>query len=901
MAGADSTLDPGLVEEFKFVEQVRALFRAAGVSLAFWEAYCLSQNNRGALRRVADRASGAAADAVPDVPSDILESLRVLRDRGGPIVSKIRRMFLARPRTPDEADLLEMALAVIIGSERGREAVGRWVNEPARYAQEAGDRIQILTRRLEAVQELLRPAPAKASSTPASASPGSLLAPSEIMISPPAVPEGLSATPGPGRVALAWNAVPGASGYNVKRSEAEGARFLTIGTPSDCAYVDEKVSPGSAYLYAVSASSEAGEGPDSPSARAALPAPPPAPSGVTAAPGIGRVTLTWSAAPGATWYRVKRAPNPGGPYSLLATLEGNSFVDGAAKQGESSSYVVQALGPGGEGPDSAPQRAAPLAPPAAPAGLRASAGISRVTLTWTAVREATGYVVRRAPGPGDAPGPVGTVNRTSFVDAAVSNGTAYIYVVRATNAQGESADSAPAAATPAAPPSAPSGLAASSDGRSVRVTWSSVPGATSYNVKRSAVPGGPYGTIVTGVKQTQHDDVPPTRGAKYHYVVSAAGPGGEGPPSAEVSRTLPAPPAAPAGLTASAGHGRITLAWLPSAGASRYHVKRRVGSGSKYVTLASPAGPTHVDATVAIGSSYQYVVSAVSGEMESPDSPPLRAEPLAVPAAPAGLSAQAGKGRVALSWAASPGAVEYRIQRSAARDENFEEIARVQGSTSYVDQKVTNGLSYDYLVIAATSGGQSPTSARVRATPISAPEAPRNLQGSASQGRVLLTWSPAAGAATYAVKRAGSAEGPYVEVVTTKETTYTDASVVNGTTYYYRVSAANAGGGSDDAGPLQATPVDQPSAPGGLIVSPGDALISLSWQASAGAATYTVKRASAPRGPFTTIAVVEVTSYSDRDVDNRTTYHYTVTAMNAAGRSAASEAASASPKPPAGM
>src|SRR5436190_1636281 len=106
-----SALDPELLGEFRIVEGVRQLFKSGGVTLAFWEAYCLTQSNRAALQRLLDRAPGAAP-AVPDFPADLLESLRLLRDRGGPIVSKLRRSFFARPASPEEADGLEMALAV---------------------------------------------------------------------------------------------------------------------------------------------------------------------------------------------------------------------------------------------------------------------------------------------------------------------------------------------------------------------------------------------------------------------------------------------------------------------------------------------------------------------------------------------------------------------------------------------------------------------------------------------------------------------------------------------------------------------------------------------------------------------------------------------------------------------
>ena len=117
-----AALDPELVGEFQFVERIRTLFKTAGVTLAFWEAYCLVQNNRAVLRRVADRASSPeSAGAVPVLPVEILESLRVLRDRGGPVVGKLRRMFLSRPATAEEGDRQEMILAVLVGTDRGRD------------------------------------------------------------------------------------------------------------------------------------------------------------------------------------------------------------------------------------------------------------------------------------------------------------------------------------------------------------------------------------------------------------------------------------------------------------------------------------------------------------------------------------------------------------------------------------------------------------------------------------------------------------------------------------------------------------------------------------------------------------------------------------------------------------
>jgi len=85
--------------------------------------------------------------------------------------------------------------------------------------------------------------------------------------------------------------------------------------------------------------------------------------------------------------------------------------------------------------------------PAAPTGLVAVPANAQVSLSWTAVAGATGYVVLRATGTA-ATTLLGTTATTSFVDTTAKNGTDYSYTVRTVDATGESAESA---ATPAQP------------------------------------------------------------------------------------------------------------------------------------------------------------------------------------------------------------------------------------------------------------------------------------------------------------------------------------------------------------------------------------------------------------------------------------------------------------------
>ena len=254
-----------------------------------------------------------------------------------------------------------------------------------------------------------------------------------------------------------------------------------------------------------------------------------------------------------------------------------------------------------------------------------------------------------------------------------------------------------------------------------------------------------------------------------------------------------------------------------------------------------------------------------------------------VPLAPTGLNAVGGDQQITLSWSASGGVSSYCIYRSETPGGESGDPIDVVDSTTYVDIRLTNGITYYYKVKAQNLGGLSNFSPEISALAgISAP--PTGLIATAGESSVSLKWDAAPGASGYSVFRGTTPGGEDLQnpVASALENpAFTDSGLANGHAYYYVVTATNQYGSSNSSQEASATPLAAPDAPSHLTATAGNFQVKLAWYGTYGATSYEIYRGLTAGGEQgTPIATSTTPQFTDTAVQNGTAYFYKVRGAN---------------------
>lgn len=271
-------------------------------------------------------------------------------------------------------------------------------------------------------------------------------------------------------VVLRWSAVAGATQYRILRNTI-GANFgykpIAIVPASQLEFSDTDVAPGVAYFYTVQPVGESsscyGHASNSvsitPDACAITTIG--APGGVTlSAATPGQVSVSWNAVSGSNSYVVYRkngSCDVAGEYTAVGIVNGTSWTDTNVEGTLNYSYRVAASEslcatcPSAMSACESIAATGSCSVPPVFAGVRSVStsgnGVCKLTVSWSPAQPACGassvsYSVYRSTAADFVPSPANRIasglSSTSYSDYAVSSGTRYYYVVRATDSNGNS-------------------------------------------------------------------------------------------------------------------------------------------------------------------------------------------------------------------------------------------------------------------------------------------------------------------------------------------------------------------------------------------------------------------------------------------------------------------------------
>ncbi|HOM60274.1 MAG TPA: cellulase family glycosylhydrolase [Anaerohalosphaeraceae bacterium] len=471
----------------------------------------------------------------------------------------------------------------------------------------------------------------------------------------------------------------------------------------------------------------------------------------------------------------------------------------------------------------------------------------------------------------------------------------------------------------AAPSGPPMGLSATMiiDSQ-VNLVWTALTNAISYNVKRSAVSGGPYTAVAADITGTAFSDTSILPGQTYYYVVSANTPSGE---SANSNEVMPSVVHTylkfdeTGGTTAydATGYGwHGTLVNGPLRTSGKFGNAVSLDGVNDYISLPTGIVSGLTDFTIATwvylntidnwSRVFDFGTGTGVNMFLTPRNGVTGTVRFAITTGGAGGEQQINGiaalptgvwTHVAVTISGGAGIlyingaeVGRNNSMSLTPDSLGDTTQNYIGRSQYAADPYLNGCVDEFRIYANALDAAAISLLYAEEIPIDVPLSPTGLHVTGiAAGRIDLAWDASAGATNYNVKRSVVNGGPYDLAASVSGTGFSDTGLPEKTTFYYVVSAVNSVGQSADSPQISAaTPAIPPAAPSGLMAVAGDGLVMLHWEANTESdlAGYYVYRSTTPGSGYIRLNDVLLSSpgFTDYSIACYTTYYYVVTAVD---------------------
>jgi len=453
-------------------------------------------------------------------------------------------------------------------------------------------------------------------------------------------------------------------------------------------------------------------------------------------------------------------------------------------------------------------------------------------------------------------------------------------------------------------PNVPSGFALSGEtSTTIDLSWSdNSSNESGFEIERSHTSSSDNFAWIhtTAAGTTSYTDNGLDNETEYFYrirAINATGPSLY--TSVESATTLPAPPAAPTGLSATAiDENTIDLTWTDTNNENSYTIERSLTSGTGFTTVTSISANTtyYRDGSVDEGTRYYYRIYATNPGGDSDYS--SEASATTNLAAPTNLTASAvDEQSIQLTWTdVSTHETGYRVERSETSGSGYSQIHLTSASVnSYLNEGLEDDKEYFYRV-RATNGVDNSDYSNVASatTDLSIPSAPTGLNFTdITTSSIRLNWDDLSdNEEGFQIRRSPTLTGTYTVIHTTAENveTFNNTSLNDDTEYFYRVNAVNDAGPSTYISGSATTLLSPPAAPGNLNFSNiTTSSIQINWSdLSDNEDGFEIRRAEDLAGPYLLVNTTaeNAVSYNDTGLDEETTYFYRVNSINTSGPSA---------------
>ncbi len=523
-------------------------------------------------------------------------------------------------------------------------------------------------------------------------------------------------------------------------------------------------------------------------------------------------------------------------------------------------------------------------PPAAPV-VTATVDDGTVIMNWSATENATGYKIYTYDSASAAYSEIATVTDISYTKSGLTNGSLYIFLVRAFN--GELGSEYTSANHVTAKPIAAPLATISAGDQSATLKWNAVTGATRYYIYSYDTATMKY-TEITNTAATSYTKTSLTNGVTYIYLVRVYN-GTSYSAYTSANHVSVKPISAPT-VIATAGDKSVTLKWNAVPGATKYYIYSYNSANKTYTTLTNTSTISYIKTGLTNGTAYTFLVRAYNGISYSAytTADHVTAKPIAAPM----VTATAGDQKVTLKWSAVTGATKYYIYSYSPSTKKYTEITNTS-STIYTKTGLSNDTTYIFLVRSYNGVSYSDyTSANhISVKPIAAPI----VTATAGDRSVTLKWNAVSGATRYYVYSYNSVSNAYVNLTDTTTTSYTKTGLLNGTAYTFLVRAYNGVSYSDytTANHITVKPIAAPK----VTAAAGDKKVTLKWTAVSGATKYYIYSYDSSSKKYTAITSTINTSYTKTGLTNGKTYTYLVRAYNGISYSAYTSSNNVNVKP----